>query len=84
MESNNRRKFLQNSGLVLGGISVFPQILISGKSGLRTSASDNINFGLIGCKGMGWSNMSTILNNVTGSRCIALCDVDQSVLDQRS
>jgi predicted dehydrogenase len=84
MNSNKRRTFLQNSGLILGGLSIFPQFLYSRNSGLKTAPSDTINFGLIGCKGMGWSNMSTILNSVVGSRCIALCDVDQSILDQRS
>jgi predicted dehydrogenase len=84
MNNTKRRTFLQNSGLILGGVSLFPHLLVSGKSGLKISPSETVNFGLIGCKGMGWSNMSTILNNIPGSRCIALCDVDQSVLEQRS
>jgi predicted dehydrogenase len=83
MESN-RRNFIKNTGVLAGGITFIPDFLFSANSGLRASSLETVNFGVIGCKGMGWSNMSAVLNNITGSRCIALCDVDQSVLDQRS
>ncbi|MDH5400829.1 MAG: Gfo/Idh/MocA family oxidoreductase, partial [Cyclobacteriaceae bacterium] len=38
---------------------------------------------LIGCKGMGWADMNSLLKNAEVD-CIALCDVDQSVLDERA
>ena len=38
---------------------------------------------MIGCKGQGWSNMRSILKN-KNTDCIALCDVDDDVLRQRS
>ena len=47
------------------------------------AASDKIRFGLIGCKGMGWSNLRSHLQ-IDAVECVAICDVDQSVLDQRS
>lgn len=45
-------------------------------------SNERINFGVIGCNGMGWSNMRSHLklNNIN---CAALCDVDDSVLDRR-
>ena len=49
----------------------------------KISPSDQFRIGVIGCNGMGWSNMRAHLkmNDVT---CVALCDVDQSVLDRRT
>lgn len=82
---NSRRKFIQNTMLMGAGISM-PQILSASDFGLFTrtiKASDQINFGLIGCKGMGWSNMNAHLK-LPQVNCIALADVDQSVLDQRA
>ncbi|MDO8991549.1 MAG: Gfo/Idh/MocA family oxidoreductase, partial [Daejeonella sp.] len=82
---NSRRKFIQNTMLLGAGISM-PQILSASDFGLFTrtiKASDQINFGLIGCKGMGWSNMNAHLK-LPQVNCIALADVDQNVLDQRT
>jgi predicted dehydrogenase len=45
--------------------------------------SDRLRFGVIGCKGMGWSDMNAALKT-EGVECAALADVDQSVLDSRS
>jgi hypothetical protein len=82
---NSRRKFIQNTMLLGAGITM-PQIMSAADFGLFTrkiKASDQINFGLIGCKGMGWSNMNAHLK-LPQVNCIALADVDQSVLDQRT
>lgn len=49
----------------------------------NTAPSDQLNFGVIGCNGMGWSNMMAHLK-IPGVRCIALADVDQNVLDRRA
>jgi len=48
-----------------------------------SSANEKIVVGLIGCKGMGWSNLDRFLN-VETVECKALCDVDQNVLNQRA
>ena len=63
-----------------------PHILSASDFGSFTrtiKASDQINFGLIGCKGMGWSNMNAHLK-LPQVNCVALADVDQNVLDQRT
>lgn len=80
----SRRKFLQQSAAGLGGISLASTMPLSALAqNKRVSANDKINYGVIGCNGMGWSNLRShlLMDEV---ECIALCDVDQSVLDRRS
>ena len=79
----SRRNFIQKSGLIgLGsGLIGFPNFLIA-KDFKNNSPNDTINFGVIGCNGMGWSNMKSILKN-KNTNCIALCDVDDNVLNKR-
>lgn len=76
-----RRKFLQQSTLATVGLSLSGSLLANPVS--IFGANDRLNFGLIGCNGMGWSNMQAHLKlpNVT---CVALADVDQRVLDRRA
>ena len=49
----------------------------------KVSATDKLNVALIGCRSMGWGNLSDMLltNEV---ECVALCDIDQTVLNNRS
>jgi len=49
----------------------------------KVKPSDQLNFGVIGCNGMGWSNMNAHLQ-LPEVNCVALADVDQSVLDRRT
>ena len=82
---NSRRKFVQNAskiGLGSAFISGTPLELIANKR-KKISVNDKINFGVIGCKGMGWSDMKSILKN-SEADCIALCDVDDNVLKYNS
>jgi predicted dehydrogenase len=80
-----RRKFLGNAGLALAsaGISSIIPLELLAESRKKVSANDKINFAIIGAKGMGWSNMRSHFN-MPEVECIALCDIDQSVLEQRS
>ena len=83
---NSRRKFLHRSLLASAGMAAFPGVLSAGELNRRpkiVGANDQINFGLIGCKGMGWSNMNSHLL-LPEVNCVALADVDQRVLDQRT
>lgn len=50
--------------------------------GRAVAASDRIRVGVIGCRGMGSSNMRSMLD-VDGVECAALCDVDANVLGDR-
>ena len=46
-------------------------------------ANDRINVGLVGCKNMGWANLADFLQHPDVD-CIALCDIDQNVLNERA
>jgi predicted dehydrogenase len=74
-----RRNFIRSSSLVALGMGAFPSFLSAAQ---MASQNDIVNMAVIGCNGMGWSNIHSHLqmNNV---RCIALCDVDDSVLARR-
>lgn len=80
----SRRKFLRQSAVGLGSISLASTLPLSALAqNRRVSPNEKINYGVIGCNGMGWSNMRShlLMDEV---ECIALCDVDQSVLDRRA
>ena len=47
------------------------------------TANDTINVALIGCRSMGWADLCAMLQN-PGVQLVALCDVDQAVLDART
>ncbi|WP_409966460.1 Inositol 2-dehydrogenase/D-chiro-inositol 3-dehydrogenase [Mycovorax composti] len=79
---NSRRKFIyQTSALALGSLAL-QSFNSKNFSFINKSASDTIKIGVIGIKGMGWSNTQSILK-VPGTQIVALCDVDKSVLDER-
>jgi predicted dehydrogenase len=58
-----------------------PAYLRAATSGVM--ANDKINVALIGCKGMGWYNLTDLMLH-EDVQCLALCDIDKSVLDARS
>ncbi len=49
----------------------------------KLAPSDQLKVGLIGCKGMGFSNLTRHIKNA-GVECIGLCDIDENVLGERS
>ncbi len=81
----NRRSFIRkgSAGLVMTGASfVFPIELLS-MMRKRVGANDTINVGLVGCNGMGFSDLSSFLK-MSEINVIALCDVDENVLQSRT
>ena len=79
-----RRKFLQNSASLVAGsmlISAFDNNAFAIFKN-RIAPSDQLNIGAVGIKGMGWANVTAALK-VPGVNLVAICDVDQSVIDQR-
>lgn len=82
---SNRRNFIKKSTLAIAGTSasfLFPiELLASIRK--RVGANDRINVGLIGCKGMGFSDLTSMLK-ISEVSVIALCDVDKSVLEART
>jgi len=81
---HSRRNFIKKSLTGMAGLTLattVPQSLNAMSS--RVSASDSLNVGLIGCKGMGFANLRDHLK-VPGVKCVALCDVDKNILESRA
>ena len=76
----NRRDFLKQSLLTGAGLVAMPNLMYAAAA--KTAPSDKIKIGLIGCNGMGFSDLSAFLKTKE-CECIALADVDQRVLDKR-
>lgn len=77
-----RRIFIRKTALTAAGIGVSG--LISSKVRAGTVApSDNLNVALIGCRNMGFGILEHHLSN-PGVNCVALCDIDESVLNTRA
>ncbi len=74
----NRREFIKTSSILAGGLSMPAAV----HSQFTRSTKDKLRIGLIGAKGMGWGNAATALG-FPNTELIAMCDVDESVLDKR-
>ena len=76
-----RRSFLKNSGSLVAGAALSPFIV----NPLHAAASpnDKITVALIGCKGMGMYNLKDHLK-FPEIECVALCDVDETILNERA
>lgn len=82
--SLTRRYFIKKSSLATAGFILASNSLEAIAAHRKAvSPNDKIHVGVIGCNGMGWSNMRSMLKNDVID-CIAICDVDQNVLDRRS
>ena len=80
----NRRNFLNYAATAVGTTALLsaldnPAYALFNKT---IGANDQINIGVIGIKGMGWSDLRAALR-VPGVNLIALCDSDANVLDER-
>jgi len=79
--SCNRRQFLKKTTLSAAGLGV-ATILPSSVWGSKVAPSDQINVALIGCRNHGFSILRHHLNNEEVN-CVAMCDVDENVLNDR-
>ncbi|MBT8204774.1 MAG: Gfo/Idh/MocA family oxidoreductase [Eudoraea sp.] len=83
--TTNRRSFLRKSTVLMAGAGLpffFPiELLASYRK--KVGANDRINAGLIGCNGMGFSNLISLLK-ISEVDVLALCDVDEQVLARRT
>src|SRR6218665_1640774 len=80
----SRRRFLADSSLLaLGGMTLqsFNTETFSIFKN-RFSPADQINIGAIGINGMGWADTTSMLK-IPGVNLVAICDVDQNVIDNR-
>lgn len=75
-----RRVFIRNTALTTAALGLVPSFssVLAG-----CAPSDRINVGLIGCNGMGFADLTAFLDH-TQVECLALCDIDESVLNRRA
>src|SRR6187455_1239417 len=80
----SRRKFIQQSSLILGAGAVSSAFDNKAFTILNNgmAPSDQLNIGAIGIKGMGWANVKSALK-IAGVNLVAVCDVDKNVIDDR-
>jgi predicted dehydrogenase len=80
--SSTRRNFIKNSALAataIGAKTIIPSRVWSA----GFAPSDKVNVALIGCRNMGFGILQHHLD--TGMvNCVALCDVDQNVLNEKA
>ena len=80
----SRRSFLQDSGKIAAGLSIssipFVQAIAAKK---LVAPNDRIGVALIGANNMGWANLREHMA-LPEVECIAICDVDESVLNKRA
>ena len=75
-----RRDFIYRSAILGAGASLSPMLVRA--SGKQVGPNDKIGVGLIGCNSMGFGDLEAFLRNPE-TECVALADIDQSVLDRR-
>jgi len=78
----NRRKFINRTALTTAALGI-ASILPERNWGRTIPASGQLNVALIGCKSMGFGDLENHLA-VPGVNCVALCDIDDSVLNERA
>jgi predicted dehydrogenase len=80
----SRRKFIGQASTLTAGSLLAASALndVFAIFRHRVAPSDQVNVGVIGLNGMGWSNLQSIIK-VPGVNIIALCDIDKNVLDKR-
>lgn len=78
---NSRRTFLQQTGSLIAGTALSPLLMSDVKAAV--APSDKISVALIGCKGMGMYDLTDHLK-LPEVECVALCDVDENILNERA
>ncbi len=77
----SRRRFLTKLGTGAAAALAAPNML-NAQSRFPLPPSDQVNIAVVGVRNIGWANLRSHLQ-VPGVNCVALCDVDQRVLDER-
>jgi len=80
----DRRKFLKQSAGFAATIGLanvpFSSLYAHRKN---VAANDKVSIGLIGLRGVNWANLRSHLK-IDGVECAALCDIDQTILNDRA
>jgi predicted dehydrogenase len=81
--TSSRRKFLSNTTKIAASAGLIPVVSLFTKANPKhVSANDKIVVGLVGARNMGFGILNHALNQ-PGVECGAICDIDDSVLDER-
>ena len=75
-----RRAFLRNAAMTTAALSLVPKL---SRTSVGRAPSGRINVGLIGCNGMGFTDLRAFLEH-SQVECVGLCDIDESVLNRRA
>lgn len=70
-----RKEFIKSTAMLAAAGMLY-------KANAFSAPQETFKVGLIGVKGMGWANLMALLKQ-PHVQCVALCDVDEGVLDQR-
>ena len=81
-QSSSRRIFLKKSALAAAGVAAGPAIWTRPGFASIGAPSDELRFGAIGVRGMGFTDTASLLQQ-DNIKCVALCDVDDEVLANR-
>ena len=76
--NSNRRNFIKNTVVATAAVGVAPAILNA-----CSSPADKVTVALIGCRSMGFNDLKSFLKQ-ENVECVALCDVDANVLDEKA
>ena len=81
---HSRRKFIHHAGKLAIGAGILGNLPLELIVAQRRyiSPNDRLGVGVIGCNGMGFSDLQSFLKN-SACFCAALCDVDSNVLNRR-
>jgi predicted dehydrogenase len=77
--NSNRRSFIKNTAVIAVGVGVAPTMLNA-----CASPAEKVNVGLVGCRSQGFSDLKSFLRKENNVECVALCDVDQHILEDRA
>ena len=78
--AESRRRFLEHSAAAGVGLAT---LSTADLWAAQSAPTDRIGVGVIGCNGMGFSDIQSMLKRPE-AECVALCDVDASVLARRA
>ncbi len=76
--NSDRRRFIKNTAVAAAAVSVTPTVFSA-----CASPNEKIVVGLVGCLGMGFSNLKAFLSQ-PNVECGAMADVDRNVLEERA
>lgn len=76
-----RRDFIRQASLLGAGLTM--RSFYPSQWSPAVEANDKIGVGLIGCNGIGYSDLQAFLRNPE-VECVALSDIDEGVLNQRA